>query len=170
MKRILFPVALLFAFACNNADHGDHSTSDSTNNDTMNMTHDTTSKMTTSSTVSPLPAIPEGAKVMFKNVKNGQSVTSPFKVEMAVEKMKVDSAGLVRQASGHFHIFIDAEDFLAENQTVPTDSAHLHFGKAQTSTLLPLSPGKHKLTLQFADGLHRSYGKQLAAKVTVNVK
>jgi hypothetical protein len=53
---------------------------------------------------------------------------------------------------------------------IPKDSTHLHFGKAQTETSLTLSPGKHKLTLQLADGLHRSYGSQLATSITVTVK
>jgi hypothetical protein len=53
---------------------------------------------------------------------------------------------------------------------VPKDSTHLHYGKGQTEAEVKLSPGKHKLTLQFADGLHRSYGSKLAATVSVNVK
>jgi hypothetical protein len=172
MKKYLLPAVLILAFGCNSADHSEHTTNDSTttNGDSTKMTHDTMSKMNTSATVPALPAIPEGAKVMFKDLPNNKSVTSPLKVDMIVEKMKVDSAGPIRAESGHFHIFIDAEDFLPENQTVPTDSAHLHYGKAQTSVLLPLTKGKHKLTLQFADGLHRSYGSKMAATVTVNVK
>jgi len=31
-----------------------------------------------------------------------------------------------------------------------------------------LPPGDYKLTLQFADGLHRSYGKDLSS--TINIK
>jgi len=53
---------------------------------------------------------------------------------------------------------------------VPKDSTHLHFGKGQTETTVQLTPGKHKLTLQFADGLHRSYGGKLATTISVNVK
>jgi len=50
------------------------------------------------------------------------------------------------------------------------DSTHLHYGKAQTSVELKLTPGTHTLALQFADGLHRSYGSQMAATVSVKVK
>jgi len=53
---------------------------------------------------------------------------------------------------------------------VPKDATHLHFGKAQSSTEVTLAPGKHVLTLQFADGIHRSYGSQLATTITVTVK
>jgi hypothetical protein len=50
------------------------------------------------------------------------------------------------------------------------DSVHIHFGRGQTEKELSLPAGKHKLTLQFADGLHRSYGSKLASTITVTVK
>jgi hypothetical protein len=117
-----------------------------------------------------LPAVPDGAKVYFKNLKNGAAVTSPVKVEMGVDNMKVDTAGPVVAASGHYHIFIDAEDSLSGGTMVPKDSTHLHYGKGQTEAEVKLPPGVHKLTLQFADGLHRSYGGKLATTISVNVK
>ena len=61
-------------------------------------------------------------------------------------------------------------DSVARNTVIPKDSVHLHFGNAQTSAEVKLSPGKHTLTLQFADALHRSFGSRLTNKVTVNVK
>jgi hypothetical protein len=82
----------------------------------------------------------------------------------------VDTANLVVAGSGHHHLFINAEDSLATGETIPKDSAHVHFGKGQTEYELSLPPGKYKLTLQLADGLHRSYGSKLAAHITVNVK
>jgi Domain of unknown function (DUF4399) len=153
-------------FACNNS--GDNT---STNSDSADkkMSEDSMSNMTTTS-VPELPSVPTGAKVYFKNLKSNETVTSPVKVEMGVDNMKVDTAGPVVAASGHFHIFIDAEDSLASGVVVPKDSTHLHYGKGQTETTVTLSPGKHKLTLQFADGLHRSYGSQLATAVNINVK
>lgn len=123
-----------------------------------------------SSSVSGVPAVTEGARVFFKNVKNNATISSPFKVEMGVDKMSVDTIGPVVAGSGHFHIFIDAEDSLALGTVVPTDSAHIHYGKGQTEAEIKLTPGKHKLTLQFADGIHRSYGSKLATTVNVNVK
>ena len=84
--------------------------------------------------------------------------------------MKLDTAGPIVSGSGHHHLFIDAEDSLAKGTVVPKDSTHLHFGKAQTETKLTLASGNHKLTLQYADGIHRSYGSQLSATITVKVK
>jgi hypothetical protein len=167
LKKILLPLITITFIACNNSTDKSSATTDSTD---KKMSTDTMSNMTTTATVPELPAIPEGAKVHFKNLKNGASVTSPVKVEMAVDNMKVDTAGPVLAASGHYHIFIDAEDSLSSGTMVPKDSTHLHYGKGQTEAEVKLTPGVHKLTLQFADGLHRSYGSKLASTISVKVK
>ena len=165
-KKILLPILTIIFIACNNSTDK----SSASNDTTGKMSTDTMSNMTTTATVPEVPAVPEGAKVYFKNLKNGSAVTSPVKVEMAVDNMKVDTAGPVVAASGHYHIFIDAEDSLSSGAMVPKDSTHLHYGKGQTEAEVKLAPGVHKLTLQFADGLHRSYGSRLATTVSVNVK
>ena len=49
----------------------------------------------------------------------------------------------------------------------------LHYGKAQTEATLTekeLSKGKHKLTLQYGDWEHKSYGPTLSHTITVTVK
>ncbi len=117
-----------------------------------------------------VPEIPSGAKVSFTNLKDGQTVSSPVKVEMGAQGIQVDTAGAIKEGSGHHHLLIDAGDSIEAGQVVPKDSTHLHFGKAQKQAEVPLTPGKHKLTLQFADGIHRSYGAKLATTITVNVK
>lgn len=171
MRKIHFlPAALLIGMvACNNAGEKAAATTDSTataGHDTMQMAHADSSQ----TAIAPLPAVPAGAKVFFKNLKNGQTVKSPFEVEMGVDGLKLDTAGAVVAGTGHHHLLIDAGDSIAAGIVVPKDSTHLHFGKAQSSTKLTLSPGMHKLTLQFADGAHRSYGSQLAATISVTVK
>ncbi|MBS1668565.1 MAG: DUF4399 domain-containing protein [Bacteroidetes bacterium] len=124
----------------------------------------------TAPTVAPLPEVPVGAKVFFKNLKNGETVKSPLKVEFGVEGIALDTAGTIKPASGHHHLLIDAGDSIAAGIVVPKDSTHLHFGKAQTETEIKLTPGEHQLTLQYADGIHRSYGSKLAATIKVKVK
>ena len=115
-------------------------------------------------------AVPAGAKVYFKNLKDGETVKSPVKVEMGVEGMTLDTAGAIVPGTGHHHLLIDAGDSIPAGTVVPKDSTHLHFGKAQSSAEVKLAPGKHVLTLQFADGIHRSYGGKMAATINVNVK
>jgi hypothetical protein len=89
---------------------------------------------------------------------------------MGVEGIKVDTAGVIVAGVGHHHLLIDAEDSIPSGTVVPKDDKHLHFGKGQTSTEVTLPPGKHRLTLQFADGIHRSYGGRLASAISVVVK
>ena len=165
MKPLVLVFAIFF-IACNNSGESSSAAKDTANNST-----DTTNKMTSMTPSVPgLPAVPGGAKVYFKNLKNDETITTPVKVEMGVDKMKIDTAGPVVEGSGHYHIFVDAEDSLASGTMIPKDSTHLHYGKGQTEATIPLTPGKHKLTLQFADGLHRSYGSQMATTINVNVK
>jgi Domain of unknown function (DUF4399) len=166
-KFFLPVVGVLILVACNNSADESSKKMDTA----ATQSHDSMAHMTDMSKPVPaLPAIPVGAKVVFKNLKNGATVSSPFKVEMGTEVIKVDTAGPVIEGVGHHHLLIDAEDSLTAGTMVPKDSTHLHFGKAQTETEVKLAPGKHKLTLQFADGLHRSYGGKLSAVITVNVK
>ena len=123
-----------------------------------------------SGAVPELPAVPEGAKTYFIGLKQGATVKSPVKIEMGVMGLKVDTAGPVVASSGHHHLMIDGPDSLAAGTVVPKDSVNIHFGKGQTETEINLTPGKHKLTLQFADGAHRSYGSKMASTITVTVK
>lgn len=167
MRTLSFMVALLFLglTACNNASKNNNTAS----SDSMQMEGMDHSKMS-SANASEVPPVPADAKVFFKNLEDGQTVTSPVKVIMGAKGMKVVPSGEVKEGTGHHHILIDAGDFLAKGTVVPSDSSHLHFGKGQTETELTLTPGEHTLTLQFADGLHRSYGKQLATSITITVE
>ena len=120
--------------------------------------------------IAPLPAVPTGAKVYFGNLKNGSVVQSPFEVEMGVKDMKVEPSGTVVAGSGHHHLLINAGDSDATGEVIPKDDHHLHFGEGQTKAKVTLPPGEYRLTLQFADGIHRSYGRKLAASIKIRVK
>jgi hypothetical protein len=109
---------------------------------------------------------PKG-KVSFSEPKDGTEINGPVKIVMIVEGMKIQPAGEVVEGTGHHHLLIN-EDFTPAGQVIPTDDTHRHFGKGQTEEVLNLPPGNYKLTLQFADGLHRSYGKDFSA--TINIK
>ena len=95
MRKIYFlPAALLVGMvACNNADNKSAGTTDTTKaatTDSMAMP-----KPDSSTAVTPLPAVPAGAKVFFKNLKDGETVKSPVKVEMGVDGMQLDTAGAI---------------------------------------------------------------------------
>ncbi len=107
--------------------------------------------------------------VKFSNLKNDQKVKSPLKVKMHVSGMKVMPAGDPTADSGHFHIIIDG-DIVEKGKIIPADDKHLHYGLGQTEVELKLSPGKHKLILQFADKDHISLGKKWSDTVKVLVE
>jgi hypothetical protein len=120
-----------------------------------------------------LPAVPPEAKVTFVSPADGASIEGPLEngklavwVNMGVQGIALKPAGPVEAGSGHHHILIDAEA-IAAGGVVPKDEQHLHFGKGQSEATLSLTPGPHKLSLQFADGIHRSYGPQLAASINI---
>ena len=96
-------------------------------------------------------------------------MTSPLKIEMGVKGMSVGKAGDLKSGEGHHHIIVDGEA-VKEGEVVLKDEAHLHYGNAQTEAELSLAPGPHTLTLQFADGAHRSYGPSMSSTVHVTVR
>lgn len=112
------------------------------------------------------------SEVYFVNLQDSAKVPSTFLVQFGVKNMTVVPAGqnIEDRKSGHHHILIDnTQGEIPEGQVVPMDAKNIHYGKGQTESVLELSPGKHTLTLQFADGAHRSYGKKLAKTITVFV-
>jgi hypothetical protein len=172
MRKIdLIPFLVFGLMACNDGRSREEAKTDSndaTAQAAMDSSHNHVAD--SSQAIQPLPTIPDSAKVFFVNLKDGQKIKSPFKVQMGVSGIALDSAGIIRQASGHHHILVDNGDSLTAGIVVPKDSTHLHFGNAQKEAELTLAPGQHKLTLQYADGIHRSYGGKLAKSVTVTVQ
>lgn len=113
--------------------------------------------------------IPAGAKVFFVSPKDGDVIKGDVKVQMGVEGMTVKPAGAVVANTGHHHILIDT-DPVGKGNVVPADDKHKHFGKGQTETTLKLAPGKHTIQLQFANGIHASYGDQMSTKIAITVE
>jgi hypothetical protein len=107
--------------------------------------------------------------VDFVEPKDGATVTSPFKVVFTVTGMTVAPAGEMRDNTGHHHLLINAQD-VPEGTVIPMDDTHKHFGKGQTETELSLPPGKYKLTMQFGNGAHQSYGPKLSKSINVTVQ
>ncbi len=111
------------------------------------------------------------SRVFFVEPKDDANVGQEFKVVMGVEGMTVKPLGDMSPDTGHHHLLINAEN-VPSGDVVPVDkpTQYMHFGKGQTETTVKLAPGKYKLTLQFADGAHRSYGEKMRATLSVTVK
>jgi Domain of unknown function (DUF4399) len=107
--------------------------------------------------------------VDFVEPKNGQTVSSPFKVAFTVSGMSVAPAGDLTKDTGHHHLLINASA-IPEGTIIPADETHMHFGKGQTETQVTLAPGRYKLQMQFANGVHQSYGEKMSKTIEITVK
>lgn len=114
-------------------------------------------------------AFAENQGVEFVNLRDGDVVSSPFKVKFAVTGMSLAPAGDTTVNTGHHHLIINSEG-VATGELVPADERHLHFGKAQTETEVTLPTGNYKLTMQFANGLHQSYGEVMRKSIQITVR
>ena len=116
---------------------------------------------------------PAGAYSYFVNLKNGDTVTSPFKVVFGLSpNMGVAPSGIEKANVGHHHLLID-KVLAPEEMTQPitVDDQHVHFGKGQTETTVTLPPGKHTLQLMLGDWTHIPFKPPVQSEViTVTVK
>lgn len=112
------------------------------------------------------PTTPKGVYFVFPE--DGATVNNPVLVGFGVDGMEVEPAGEVKEGMGHHHIVIDGQ-YVEAGTIVPADSTHIHYGKGQKETQLELTPGKHTLTMQFADGVHKSYGEAWSKTIEINV-
>jgi hypothetical protein len=117
-------------------------------------------------------AAPAGAEVYFIAPHDGAKVHSPVTVVFGLKGMGIAPAGVKFDNTGHHHLLIDTDlsEVKLDAPMPPTDKI-VHFGKGQTETSLPLTPGKHTLEIVFADYLHQSFDPPLhSKKITVTVE
>jgi hypothetical protein len=116
------------------------------------------------------PAVGEPG-VFFENLRDGAVIFNGFELAFGLRGKSVSPAGIGVDDSnlGHHHLIIDGAG-IGEKTPVPADATHIHFGKGQLNHILNIAPGQHTLTLQFADGAHRSYGPAWSSSVTVTVE
>lgn len=107
-------------------------------------------------------------KVWFSEPADKAELASPVKFVMNVEGMAIKPAGVMEEGTGHFHILINKEA-IAEGQVIVNDAVHKHYGKGQTEDTIELTPGDYRITLQFADGAHVSYGPKWAQTIAIKV-
>jgi hypothetical protein len=112
---------------------------------------------------------PAKGSVFFVEPADGATVKSPLKVSFGVKGMTVKPAGTLEEGTGHHHLIVGPAG-IEPGQAVPKDETHIHYGAGQTEAEVELAAGKHKLTMQFADGNHLSYGPALSTTITVTVE
>lgn len=107
--------------------------------------------------------------VFFKWPKDQSTVSSPVFIDMGIEGILIEPAGKVREGYGHHHILINQKSWPL-GDVIPMSDSTLHYGKGQTDASIELLPGRYVISLQFADGVHASYGQEMASSITINVE
>jgi hypothetical protein len=116
-------------------------------------------------------ARPPSAFVYIISPKDGDTVTSPLRVQFGLSGMGVAPAGDDMPNTGHHHLLIDVNESLDPNEPIPQDKKHLHFDTGQTEAIIELPSGEHTLQLVLGDGSHHLFDPPLLSDViTVNVK
>ena len=115
---------------------------------------------------------PAGAQVYIINLKSGDTVTSPFKVQFGLTGMGVAPAGVEKPNTGHHHLIIDATLSPDELKApIASDAKHMHFGAGQTEAMITLPPGQHTLQLVLGDWSHIPHVPPvMSEKITITVK
>ena len=123
----------------------------------------------------PPPAAP-ARRVFFVEPQDGATVKSPVTLRFGVEGYELAPvpAGTVtpdqvRTGLGHHHVGVEMDCLPPGTEIVKGTPNWVHFGKAETQMTIQLEPGKHKLTLQMGDDLHRTI-EGLCQTITVNVE
>ena len=133
--------------------------------------------------LSPLAALaqgtpaPDGARVYFVNIADGDAVTSPVTIIFGLEGMGVAPAGTENDATGHHHLLLNrpplgqGEEGAEELEYgLPADDNHIHFGGGQTQVTLDLPSGTHTMQLVMGDLNHAPHTTPVASDViTVTV-
>ena len=115
-------------------------------------------------------AAPADAAVYFVNLKNGDNVSSPVRVQFGLKGMGVAPAGVEKAGTGHHHLLVGVNS-VDVNAPLPTDDRHRHFGGGQTEVMLDLKPGTHTLQLLLADQNHIPHHPPvLSERITINVR
>jgi hypothetical protein len=122
--------------------------------------------------------VKKGQSVYFPNLSDGQEISLPYIVEFGVKGMEVEPAQMANPDKGHHHLLIDKAAVPA-GEMVPMGkegSGYYHFGKGQLRDTLTvakypmLTKGTHKLRLQFANGMHQSYGPAMSQEVLIIIR
>ena len=104
----------------------------------------------------------------FTNLKNGDSVVSPFVVQFGMSSWGIVPAEHKHPKTGHHHLLVDIPLSIAPTTSLPFSKNYMHFGKGQMQTVLDLPPGRHTLRLLLADYAHVPH-MVFSPEVVINV-
>jgi uncharacterized protein involved in high-affinity Fe2+ transport len=112
------------------------------------------------------------ARVFFVEPQDGATVKSPVHLKFGVENYQVaavpqGTVDTARAGMGHYHVAVDS-DCLSAGTPIQKAAPWVHFGTGNSEIDMQLPPGKHKLTLEMGDDMHRAV-EGLCTSISVNV-
>ena len=112
---------------------------------------------------------PEGAKAYFIDLKDGETVKSPFLVRFGLnEQMGIAPALADWPDTGHFHLLIDKKQ---PNPNRPISNKNLHLHRGQTEATVELSKGMHTLQIVIGDYSHIPHNPPvMSERISVKVE
>jgi hypothetical protein len=113
------------------------------------------------------------SRVFFVEPKDGATVKPELQVMFGARDLQISAvpSGEVtdsRAGIGHFHVGVDTS-CLPVGETIPKADPWIHFGKGTDSADLQLTPGKHTLTVQAGDDMHKTI-ENACQTITVTVQ
>ncbi|MEQ8442318.1 MAG: DUF4399 domain-containing protein [Alphaproteobacteria bacterium] len=115
---------------------------------------------------------PEGARVFFVNIADGDTVSSPFTVQFGTEGIQIAPANVMLPGSGHHHLYINTPLSPQDIEySIPSDDRHIHYGAGQTEAQIWLPAGTHSLQLVMGDGGHVPHDPPIVSEIiTITVE
>jgi len=101
-----------------------------------------------------VPPLRHDPAAFFTNLKNGETVTSPFVVRFGMAYWGIAPAEHKHARTGHHHLLVDTPLPMQLNASLPFSKNYVHFGGGQMQTVLDLPAGRHTLRLLLADFQH----------------
>ena len=117
----------------------------------------------------PLVFFSEESKVYFIEPRDGEEVTSPFRVKFGLQGMGVAPAGVSVENTGHHHLLVNLDKLPDLRAPIPSGENHIHFGRGQTETIMKLPLGFHSLQLLLGDKYHIPHDPPLFSE-TIHIK
>ena len=119
-----------------------------------------------------IEAQPDDAAAFFVSPEDGDTVSSPFTVELGAENVTLTEVGAPAVGEGHLHVMADIGCY-DTGEIIPGPSeedeaeGRFHLGDGSDSRDIELEPGTYELCVQLADGVHTAYGQTDTITVTV---
>jgi hypothetical protein len=109
----------------------------------------------------------------FTNLKDGDTVQSPFVAKFGLSMRGLVPAGKTAGRAGHHHLLINQPLPMDFTRPLPFTDQYIHFGQGQMEAVLDLKPGTYNLSLLLADQGHIPFfvfSKPMQIQVTAGTR